>query len=66
MVLILHAKTMEVLVENNTRKGVITPFDFTEEEFWEEIHKAEKGPFISLDELDRRLEEWKMVLNGKK
>jgi len=65
-VLILHVKMMEVLVENITRKGVITPYDFTEEEFWEEIRRAEKGPFISLDELDSRLEEWKTVLNGKK
>jgi hypothetical protein len=64
--LFLHVKTMEVLVENIKRKGVITPCDFTKEEFWEEIRKAERGPFISLDELDSRLEEWKTVLNGKK
>ena len=57
---------MEVLVKNITRKGVITPYNFTEEEFWEEIRNAEKGPFISLDELDSRLEEWKTVLNVKK
>jgi len=57
---------MEVLVENIKRKGVVTPCDFTEDEFWEEIQKAEKGPFISLDELDRRLEEWKTSLNEKR
>ena len=56
---------MEILVENTCRKGVITPYEFTEDEFWEEIHKAEKGPFIGLDELEHRLEEWKMELNKK-
>ena len=63
---ILHKKMMEVLVESITRRGVVTPCNFTEEEFLEEIRKAEKGPFMSLDELDRRLEEWKTELNGKK
>ena len=57
---------MQVLVENSIRRGVITPCDFSEEEFWEEIRKAERGPFISLDELDSRLEEWKTVLKEKK
>jgi hypothetical protein len=50
---------MEVLVKNIQRKGVITPCDFTQEEFWEEIRKAERGTFLSLKELDSRLEEWK-------
>jgi hypothetical protein len=64
--LILKVKAMQVLVENPVRKGVITPCDFSEEEFWEEIRKAERGPFISLDELDNRLEEWKTVLKEKR
>ena len=57
---------MQVLVENHIRKGVVTPCDFSKDEFWEEIRKAERGPFISLEELDRRFEEWKTVLNEKK
>jgi len=58
-VFILHEKTMEVLVENITRKGVITPCDFTEEEFWEEIRKAERGPFYTVEEAESILEQWK-------
>jgi len=57
---------MDVLVENVRSKGVVTPYDFTEEEFWEEIRKAEKGPFISIDELERRMEKWKRELNERK
>jgi len=57
---------MDVLVENIKSKGVVTPYDFTEEEFWEEIRKAEKGPFISIDELERRMEKWMRELNEKK
>ena len=51
-------KTMDVLVENIRSKGVVTPYNFTEEEFWVEIKNAEKGPFISIDELERRMEKW--------
>ena len=50
---------MEVLVENIEKKGVITPWNFTEEEFWEEIRKAEKGPFYTIDEAESILEQWK-------
>ena len=50
---------MEVLVENINRKGVITPCDFTEEEFWDEIRKAEKGPFYTFEEAESILEQWK-------
>ena len=57
---------MEAIVENAERKGVIMPYDFTEEEFWEEIRKGEEGPFISIDELERRMEKWTMKLNEKK
>ena len=59
-------KMMDVLVENIRSKGVVTPYDFTEEEFWVEIKNAEKGPFISIDELERRMEKWKRELNEKK
>jgi hypothetical protein len=50
---------MEVLVENIQRKGVIMPCDFTEEEFWEEIRKAENGPFYTVEEAESILEQWK-------
>ena len=56
---------MEMLVENKEKRGVVTPYDFTEEEFWEEIRKAERGPFLSLDELEQRIEQWKMSLPEK-
>ena len=56
---------MKILVESIERKGVATPYDFTEEEFWEEIRKAERGPFISIDELEHRIEKWKLELNEK-
>ena len=49
---------MEILVENMERKGVVTPYDFTEEEFWEEIRKAEEGPFLSMDELKISMDKW--------
>ena len=57
---------MDTIVENTTRKGVVSPYDFTEEKFWAEIRQAEKGPFISIDELELRIEKWKMELNVRK
>jgi hypothetical protein len=57
---------MEAVVEDIRRKGVVRPYNFNEEEFWKEIRKAEKGPFISIDELERRMEKWKMELSEKK
>jgi Cdc6-like AAA superfamily ATPase len=57
---------MEAVLDKMQRKGVVVPYNFTQDEFWEEIRKAEKGPFISLDELDRRLEEWKTELKAKR
>jgi hypothetical protein len=59
-------KTMNTIVEDIKRKGVSIPCNFTDEEFREEIRKAEMGPFISIDELEHRLEIWKMELNSKK
>ena len=50
------------MVENKERRGVVSPYDFTEEEFWEEIRKAERDPFFSIDELEQRIEKWKMSL----
>jgi len=47
---------MQATIENTRRRGVVTPYHFTQEEFLKEIRNAEKGPFISLDELDSRLE----------
>ena len=50
---------MEVFVEDTKRKGVITPYDFTEEEFWEEIRKGEVGPFYAFEDAETLLEKWK-------
>ena len=52
---------MQVLVENIERKGVTIPYNFTEEEFWEEIRKAEKGPFYAVEEAESILEQWKIA-----
>ena len=57
---------MEAVVDNMQRKGVVTPYNFTRDEFLNEIRKAEKGPFISLDELKSSMEEWKTELKAKK
>ena len=56
---------MEILVENIARRGVVTGYEFTEDEFLEEIRKAERGPFFSIDELEQRIEKWKMSLTEK-
>ena len=61
----LIIKTMEILVENIVRRGVVTGYEFTEDEFLEEIRKAERGPFFSIDELEQRIEKWKMSLTEK-
>ena len=50
---------MEVLVKNIERKGVITPHNFTQDEFLEEIRKAERGPFYTFEEAELMLEQWK-------
>ena len=49
---------MYVIDENTKTKGVIAPYDFTEEEFWEEIRKGEEGPFMSMDELKNNMNRW--------
>jgi hypothetical protein len=51
---------MNTIIEDIKRKGVSAPYNFTNKEFLEEIHKAEKGPFISIDDLERRFETWKL------
>jgi len=57
---------MKTIIENIERKGVATPYDFTEEEFWEEIRKAEKGPFMSMDELKNSMDRWMMKSKSKR
>ena len=56
---------METEVEDIISKGVITPYDFTEEEFWDEIRKGEEGPFYSIEEAETILEEWKILRRRK-
>ena len=56
---------MEAIVENAARKGVIMPYDFTEEEFWEEIRKGEEGPFYAIEEAEALLETWKNLRRKK-
>ena len=50
---------MEAVIDNMQRKGVITPYEFTEAELREEIRKAEKGPFYTLEEAESMFEQWK-------
>jgi hypothetical protein len=57
---------MNTIVEDVKRKGVCVPYFFSDKEFLQEIRKAENGPFISIDELEDRLEIWKMGLNSRK
>jgi hypothetical protein len=57
---------MEIEVEEIENKGVITPYDFTEEEFWEEIRKGEEGPFMSMEELKRSMNKWMTNSTSKK
>ena len=42
------------------RKGVLTPWDFTEDEFLQEIRKAEEGKFYPIEEGIKRFKEWKL------
>jgi hypothetical protein len=55
-----------IVADIKMRKGVSIPYNFSDKEFVDEIHKAENAPFISIDELERRLETWIMQLNAKK
>jgi hypothetical protein len=50
---------METIIENTEERGVIAPYNFTEEEFREEIRKGEEGPFYSIEEAKSMLEKWK-------
>ena len=45
---------------NMIRKGVLTPWDFTEDEFLQEIRKAEEGKFYPIGEGIKRFKEWKL------
>ena len=56
---------MEAIVENAMRKGVTMPYDFTEEEFWDEIRKGEKGPFYAVEDAEILLEKWKNLRKKK-
>ena len=56
---------MEILVENMERKGVVTGFDFTEDEFLEEIRKGEVGPFYTIKDAISILERWKELRRKK-
>ena len=41
------------------KKGVVIPRNFTEEEFLQEIRKAEEGKFYPIEEGIKRFREWK-------
>ena len=56
---------MEILVENIERKGVVTGYDFTEDEFLEEIRKGEDGPFYTINDAATILERWKEMRRKK-
>jgi len=49
-----------VTSEMTMRKGVVTPWDFTEDEFLQEIRKAENGKFYPVEEGIKRFKEWKL------
>lgn len=36
---------METIIENTENRGMITPYDFTGDEFRKEIRKGEEGNF---------------------
>ena len=54
-------KKMQKVIENIERKGVITPCNFTEDEFLEDIQTSEKGPFYAVEEAESILEQWKIA-----
>ncbi len=39
-------------------RGVSIPFNFTVEEFQEEIKKAENGRFYPVEQLGKKMKEW--------
>ena len=41
-------------------EGIVTPWDFTEDEFLLEIRKAEEGKFYPVEEGIKRFKEWKL------
>lgn len=51
---------MKTKVEQGS-KGVTTPYEFTREEFMEEIHKAEEGEFIPVEEFYREVSEMEAI-----
>ncbi|GHS91294.1 hypothetical protein FACS1894174_06640 [Bacteroidia bacterium] len=50
---------MKTTVNYEERKGVVTPYNFTKEEFRAEIKKAEEGPFYTLEETIEKLYKWR-------
>ncbi|MCL2649451.1 MAG: hypothetical protein FWD60_00310 [Candidatus Azobacteroides sp.] len=49
----------------NKSKGIVTPYDFTKEEFLQEIRKAENGNFYPVEQLKQEIKSW-MELQKKK
>ena len=41
-------------------EGGVTPWNFTEEEFLQEIRRAEEGKFYPVEEGIKRFKEWKL------
>jgi len=42
------------------------PVHATQEEWWDHIHEIEKGPFMTLEEFDRRFEAWRKQYHASK
>ena len=56
---------MELLVDNIESIGVLEPYDFSEDEFLEEIRKGEEGPFYTIKDAETILERWKEMRRKK-
>lgn len=48
-----------IITSESAKKGVTTPYNFTGDEFLEEIRKAEEGKFYPVEEGIKRFKEWK-------
>jgi hypothetical protein len=49
-----------IISSDKAKKGVVTPWEFTDGEFVQEIRKAEEGKFYPVEEGIKRFKEWKL------
>jgi hypothetical protein len=47
-----------VLTDTNFKWNPNVPFIGTQDEWWEHFHEIEEGEFMTLDELDSKMETW--------